>query len=128
MKHDLLADMFSMIKNSEKIGRNECLVQVSRMISEVLAVMESHRYIGKFELVPGERGKNYRVELLGKINNCNVVRPRFSVKKREFIKWEKRFLPASDIGLLILTTPKGVMDHKKAKKQGTGGKLLGFVY
>lgn len=128
MKHDLLADMFSMIKNSEKIGRNECLVQVSRMIGEVLAVMESHRYIGKFELVPGERGKNYRVELLGKINNCNVVRPRFSVKKREFIKWEKRFLPASDIGLLILTTPKGVMDHKKAKKQGTGGKLLGFVY
>jgi len=128
MKHDPLADMFCVIKNSERTGRGECLVRVSRIIGEVLGVMESHKYIGKFELVPGERGRRYRIKLLGKINNCNVVRPRFSVKNREFIKWEKRFLPASDIGLLIVTTPKGVMDHKKAKQDGTGGKLLGFVY
>lgn len=128
MKHDPLSDMFSMIKNAERIGKKECLVPTSNIIGETLRVMESHRYIGRFELVPAERGKRYRVELLGRINDCNVVRPRFSVKKAEFIKWEKRFLPASDIGLLIVTTPKGVMDHKKAKKDGTGGKLLGYVY
>lgn len=128
MKHDPLSDMFCTVKNAEKTGRKECLVPVSRMIGEILRVMEGHRYIGRFELVPGERGKRYRVELLGRINDCNVVRPRFSVKNRELIKWEKRFLPASDIGLLIMTTPKGVMDHKKAKKEGTGGKLLGYVY
>jgi small subunit ribosomal protein S8 len=128
MKHDPVADMFCVIKNSERTGRKECLVHVSSMIGEILRVMEAHKYIGKFELVPGERGKRYRIGLLGRINDCNVVRPRFSVKKNEFIKWEKRFLPASDTGLLIVTTPTGVMDHKKAKEKETGGKLLGFVY
>lgn len=128
MKHDPLADMFSVIKNSERIGRKECLVEVSRVIREVLEVMERHKYIGRFEAVPGERGKRYRVELLGRINDCNVVRPRFSVRKKEFIKWEKRFLPASDMGILIVTTSGGVMDHKRAKEEKTGGKLLGYVY
>ena len=52
----------------------------------------------------------------------------FSVKKGEFIKWEKRFLPANGIGILILSTTKGVMDHQKAKKERLGGTLLGFVY
>lgn len=128
MKHDPLSDMFSVIKNAEGIGMKECLVPVSRIIGEILGVMESHKYIGRFELVPGMRGKRYRVELLGKINKCSVIRPRFSVKRMEFIKWEKRFLPAANIGLLIVTTPKGIMDHKKAKENGTGGKLLGYVY
>jgi small subunit ribosomal protein S8 len=46
----------------------------------------------------------------------------------EFEKYEKRFLPAKSFGLLILTTPKGVMDHNKAKELRVGGKLLAFVF
>lgn len=128
MKHDPLADMFSALKNAEKMGNNECHVSVSRLIGEALRVMEEKKYIGKFELVPGDRGQAFKVQLLGKINDCNVIRPRFSVKNREMIKWEKRFLPSAGIGILIITTPKGVMDHNNVKEDGTGGKLLGFVY
>ncbi len=128
MRHDLLADVFATIKNTEAIGRPKCTIPASKVIKGALKVMQKHGYIGEFEYVKDGKGGKYNVSLMGKINNCNVVRPRFSVKNREFIKWEKRFLPASDIGLLIVTTPKGIMDHKKAKKDGTGGKLLGFVY
>ena len=128
MKHDPLADVFCSIKNMEAIGKKECVTPASKLIRSVLKIMEKHGYIGGFELVNDGKGGRFRVKLTGKINNCNVIRPRFSVKKREFIKWEKRFLPAEKIGILIITTPNGVTDQEDAKKQGTGGRLMGFVY
>jgi len=68
------------------------------------------------------------VELIGNINKCGVIKPRFPVKKNEFEKWEKRFLPAKDFGILLVSTPKGVMSHKEAYKNGIGGRLLAYVY
>jgi len=128
MRHDLLADVFSVIKNTESIGRSECITPASKVIKGVLKVMQKHGYIGEFEYIDDRRGGRFRVRVLGRINNANVIKPRFSVPVSEFIRWEKRFLPADNVGILILTTSKGIMDHKEAKEKGTGGKLLGFVY
>ncbi len=68
------------------------------------------------------------MELKNRINDCGVIKPRFSVKVDEFEKWEKRFLPARDVGILIVSTPNGVMTHKKVKEAHTGGRLLSFVF
>jgi small subunit ribosomal protein S8 len=43
-------------------------------------------------------------------------------------KWEARYLPARDFGLLILTTTEGIIGHDEARKKGIGGKLLAYVY
>ena len=43
-------------------------------------------------------------------------------------KWESRYLPAKNFGLLILTTTKGILSQDEAKKNGIGGKLLAYVY
>jgi small subunit ribosomal protein S8 len=128
MKHDLLADVFSVIKNTEAIGRKECNTPASRAIKGVLKTMQKHGYIGEFEHIEDGRGGRFRIRLQGKINNANVIKPRFSVPVSEFIRWEKRFLPADGVGILILTTSAGIMDQSEAKKKNTGGKLLGFVY
>ena len=128
MKHDPLADMFSVLKNMEAIGRTECIVPASGTIKDVLQVIHQHKYIGAFELIDDGKGGKFRVKLIGKINDCGVIKPRFSVRKGEFIKWEKRYLPSSETGLLIMTTSKGIMDQRNATKSGTGGRLLGYVY
>lgn len=128
MKHDNLADMFSIIKNTEAVGKKECAVPASKLIGNILKIMHDAEYIGKIERIGDiDKGK-YKVELIGNINNCRVIKPRFYVKHDEFIKWEKRFLPANGIGILLVTTSKGVMEHKEAKKGGLGGQLLGYVY
>jgi len=126
MKHDLIADVFSSIKNMENMGKKTAEVPSSKLTENILNIMKERGYIGNFSAI--KRGRFFQIELNGKINDCNVIKPRFSVKKEDFIKWEKRFLPANDIGLLILSTSKGVMDHQKAKKEMIGGTLLGFVY
>ncbi|MEM4702803.1 MAG: 30S ribosomal protein S8, partial [Archaeoglobaceae archaeon] len=68
------------------------------------------------------------VELTGNINNCGPIRPRFSSKVTEYEFYERRFLPARDFGILIVSTTKGVMSQKEAKELRLGGVLLAFVY
>ena len=124
MKHDILADCMSALKNAESVGKEECLVPASNLIKNVLEVMKKNGYIEDFERVENK----FRVKLNHKINDCNVIRPRFSVKIDEFEKWKKRYLPARGFGILILSTNQGVKDHREAEKKGIGGKLLCYVY
>ena len=128
MIQDTLADALSTIKNGEKIGKRECVTRASKEIRAVLEVMQSKSYIGAFEFIDDGKSGKFKVELKGKIIDTNVIKPRFSVGIEEFEKWEKRMLPAKGVGLLILTTPKGVMDHNKARELHVGGKLLAFIY
>lgn len=128
MRQDSLADMFSALKNMEAIGRKECVVPNSKLIRSILKVIHDNKYISDTELIEDGRGGKVKVSLSGRINNCNVIKPNYSVKISEFIKFEKRYLPAQNVGILILTTSKGIMDQKEAAKKGTGGRLLGYVY
>lgn len=128
MQHDLLADVLSSIKNADRIGKKECVVKASKLVKNVLNVMKEKGYIGNFEFINDGKSGKFRVELKNRIIDCNVIKPRFSVKVGEFLKYEKRFLPAREFGILILTTSKGVMDHIKAKELRIGGKLLAFCY
>jgi len=128
MLQDPLADVLSTIKNAERVGKKNCTTPASKLMKSVLKVMQTHGYIGAFEFIEEEKKGKFKVELKGRIIDSNVIKPRFSVKVDDFEKWEKRFLPAREVGILILTTPKGIIDHKKAKQLHTGGKLLAFVY
>src|SRR5438046_7414686 len=54
------------------------------------------RSIQSFELIEDGRGNLYRVSLVGSINNCGVIKPRFAVKRTDLEKYEARYLPAQD--------------------------------
>lgn len=126
---DPLANALSTIMNNEVRGKKECLIYpASKLVINVLKTMQKEGYIGNIEYIEDGRGGKLKVELLGRINKCGVIKPRFPVKKDEFEKWEERFLPARDIGILIVSTSKGVMTHIEAKRQGFGGVLLAYVY
>ena len=129
MPHDPLSDAMTLIKNAEVTGHMECVINPSsKLIGHVLKVMQEYGYIGNFEFVEDGRAGHFRVELIGNINRCGAIRPRFSARRSELEKYESRYLPAQDFGVLILTTTKGVLSHRQAKDEGVGGKLLAYVY
>jgi small subunit ribosomal protein S8 len=90
--------------------------------------MQKNNFIGVFEFIDDGRSGKFKIELTNRINDCNVIKPRYPVKVDEFEKWEKRYLPARGFGILILSTNKGVMTHEEAKKKKLGGKLLAYVF
>ena len=129
MQSDPLNDAMSVMKNAAAIGKSECIIQPSsKLIGRVLKVMQDHGYISQFEYIEDGRAGQFKVTMKGAINNCGVIKPRYSVKKSDLEKFESRFLPAQDFGVLILTTTQGVITHAKAKELGVGGKLLVYVY
>jgi len=128
MLQDPLADALTVVKNAERIGKDECVVKANKLVGNILKVMHENAYIGSFETLEDGKGGMFKVELVGKIIDTRAIKPRFAVGIDGYEKWERRFLPAHNIGLLIVSTPKGVVDHKKAKELGLGGRLLSYVY
>ncbi|RLA93348.1 MAG: 30S ribosomal protein S8 [Deltaproteobacteria bacterium] len=126
---DPLSDGLSTINNNEIRNKKECILSpASKLLGNVLRVMQLSGYIGEFEFIDDGRSGKFRVQLLGRINKCGAIRPRFRTKVEDYEKWEKAFLPSRDVGILIVSTPNGVISHREAKKMGVGGRLLAFVY
>lgn len=126
---DPLADALTNIRNNELQGNATATIRpASKLIGHVLSVMQKENYIGNFELVDDGKAGIFNVELEGNINKCGVIKPRHAVKKDEFEKFEKRYLPAKNFGILIVTTPEGIMTHNEAKERGIGGRLLAYMY
>tara|TARA_B100001146_G_scaffold70563_1_gene62396 strand:- start:658 stop:1047 length:390 start_codon:yes stop_codon:yes gene_type:complete len=129
MQFDPLSDAFTQIFNAEQAGHYEVTVNpASKMLGSMLSIMQSSGYVGEYQRIDDGRGGAYRVELIGAINRCGVIKPRHSVKRAEFDKWESRYLPARDFGVLILTTNQGIMNHYDAKKERVGGRLLAYIF
>lgn len=126
---DTLANGLTTIINNEMRNKRECIISpASKLLGRVLRIMQLNGYIGEFEFIDDGRSGKFRVQLLGRINKCGAVRPRFSIKVGESEEWEKKFLPSRDVGILVISTPKGVLSHKEAEEKNVGGRLLAFVY
>ena len=129
MQCDPLNDAMCVIKNAALNGKSECVIQPSsKLIGRVLKVMQDRGYITQFEYIEDGNAGKFRVMLDGAINDCGVIKPRYSVSVTDVERFEARFLPAQDFGLLILTTTAGVITQSRAKELGIGGKLLAYVY
>ncbi len=57
-----------------------------------------------------------------------MVKPRHAVTVDEYQKYEMRYIPSRDFGILIVSTPKGIMSNKDAKEKHFGGRLIAYVY
>ena len=129
VKVDLVADNLRTMVNAERLGRKQVLLKTSsKTMIRFLRVMQKHGYIGEFEIIDDHRQQKVVVELIGRVNKCGVISPRFDVKNTHYEKWCNNILPSRQFGYLVMTTPYGIMDHEEARKLQTGGKILGFFY
>jgi small subunit ribosomal protein S8 len=126
---DTLANGLTTVINNEMRNKRECIISpASKLLGRVLRIMQLNGYIGEFEFIDDGRSGKFKIQLLGRINKCGAIRPRFSVKMDKFEEWEKKFLPSREVGLLVISSPEGVLSHKEAKEKSIGGKLLAFIY
>ena len=129
MQMDILSDALTKMRHYEETGRKEVILKpTSNLLLNVLSTLQTNHYIGEVEKIDDGRGGKFRVQLLGRINKTAAIRPRFPVKVTDIVNMEKKYLPAVDFGILVLSTPKGIMSQTEALKQHVGGRLLAYVY
>jgi len=124
MSQDVISDALNKMLNASRAGKTTVLVKRhSKLLLSVLAIAKLRGYV-----------KNYRVENnilnieIGRLNSCRAIKPRFIVQVADIEKYSKRYLPAKDIGIVIISTPQGLMTHPVAEEKNLGGALIAYFY
>jgi small subunit ribosomal protein S8 len=97
----------------------------SKLLLSVLAIAKLKGYVKSYKVA--EDGRQLTIEL-GKLNGCNAVKPRFVVQVDEIEKFVSRYLPARDMGVIIISTSQGIMTHQTAIEKNVGGSILAYMY
>lgn len=126
--NDPLADSMSKMNNAVKALNKKVTLKKNKLLVKVLDVLKENSYIGSYEIVDNGKSGFVNVNLIGTINQCGIIKPRFPVKIDDLETIEKRFLPAKDFGVLIISTNKGLLTQKQAREQNVGGTLIAFCY
>ena len=125
---DRLAEAINVIKTHERMGRAECIVNSTKFLKSVLVTLKKETYIDDFEEFKDGKIMKIKVKLSNRINEIGVIKPRYAIQKDSIQKYEARYIPSKDFGILLLTTPKGLMTNREARQNMTGGRLVLYVY
>lgn len=127
--NDPLANMLSKMQNALRVGKKEVEVRpVSSLVIRILDLLKAHGYVTHYEITDTTKGKFARVTGFDNVNKCGVIKPRFNFKVAEIIEYEQHYLPAKGFGIVVVSTPKGIMTSEEARNARLGGKLLAYCY
>ena len=125
MSHDIVADALNQVMNAKRAGKNELVVErYSKFLLNVLSVAKKHKYLA-YELE--EESKKLKIRILS-LNECKAIKPRFDIRIGDIEKYMRRFLPARDFGIIIISSSKGLVTHKEAYEKNIGGSLIAYFY
>ena len=126
---DIISNMMSAIRNAEAVRKREVVIYPSSKFAiEILKLLKREGYIEDFQVINDGRGNKLRIILNGSINECKAIKPRFPVNKDNLTEYVKQYLPSREIGILIVSTSKGVKTHRECLEENIGGVLVAYVY
>ncbi len=126
MSHDVIADALNMIKNAKRARKETVEVKIfSNLLIEILKIMKQEGAIKKYKI--DAKKKSLKITP-GEISECKAIKPRFSVDKTQIEKYRRRYLPARNVGTMLISTNKGLLTHEEALEQNIGGCLIAYYY
>ena len=127
--NDPIADLLTRLRNSTRVRKAELLVPYSCMKADISAILKKEGYITDFE-VKSEGKPQLRI-----VNKFAGKTPAITGLKRVSRPGLRRYVGAEDIprvlggmGISIISTPRGVLSGREARRQKVGGELLAYVW
>jgi len=123
---DSIADMLNQIKNAQILSYEEVKIPFSKLRYEVVKILEQEKFIDKIDKLGKKNRKIIKISL--KYENG---KPAISGLKRISKPGRRVYFSVKEIkpvrggyGLAIISTPKGLMTDKRAKKEKIGGEVI----
>ncbi len=127
---DQIADLITRIRNAVMVGKNEILVPTSKLKAGVVEVLAKNGYVTSFEIMDGEPRGMLKV---------TIFEPGATARIHEIVKVSKPgrrvYSGASELpviksgrGMVIVSTSRGLMTGREAKKNHLGGEVLVKVW
>lgn len=127
---DPIADLLARIRNAARAQKIDMFVPYSRIKAEVVRILKEEGYIADYSVDTG--AAHPRIKITNKLvdHTCAITGLR-----RVSRPGLRRYVGAGEIprvlggmGTVILSTPRGVLSGREAKKQKVGGELLAYVW
>jgi small subunit ribosomal protein S8 len=128
---DPVADFITRIRNAHRARHQKLDVPTSRLKTEIARILKEEGYIANYKAAEEDGKKLLRVYLKYGPNNEAVIRDLQRVSKpgcRVYVGKDDIRRVQGGLGISIITTPKGVMTGRQARREGVGGEVLCEVW
>ena len=129
---DPIADMLTRIRNANTAKHDTVDVPSSKMKLAIAKILLDEGYIKSYELVENGKFNDIRITLkYGASKNEKIISGLQRISKpglRVYANKEERPKVLGGLGVAIISTNKGVITDKEARKLGVGGEVLCFVW
>ncbi|MFQ5455931.1 MAG: 30S ribosomal protein S8 [Nitrospirota bacterium] len=128
---DPIADMFTRIRNANARKHERVDIPYSKLKFQIAGILKDERFIEGFDIVKEKEHENIRIalkyvnedqEVISGIERCSKPGLRVYVDRKNIPRVKGGF------GIAILSTSKGIMTDRKARRSNVGGEVLGYIW
>ena len=131
MMTDPIADMLTRVRNANAIKRDQLDMPASRIKVGIAEALKSEGFIADYEVVEGKPSSTLRITLKYGPDGESVIRDIQRVSKpgcRSYSGAKNLPRVVRGLGVQILSTPKGIVSDRVARRENVGGEVLCKVY
>ncbi len=128
---DPIADMLTRIRNANRAGHPRVTLPASRVGVEIARVLKDEGYLAAYAVAPGEHGGNLEISFRPKVTRGRALAGLRRISKPGLrVYARKREIPRvlGGLGIVILSTSRGIMSGQQANRLGLGGEVLCYVW
>ena len=128
---DTIADMLTRIRNANSMGYEDVTVPASKLKVELARILKEEGFIKEYKVVSEGVEKNILLTLKYGNKKERVITGLKRISKpglRVYVKSDEVPKVLNGLGIAIISTSKGIMTDKEARKQNLGGEVLAYVW
>ncbi len=128
---DPIADLLTRMRNANQMRYNEVVVPSSKVKMEIVKILKDEGYITDYKTEKVEVQDNIIITLKYGKNKERVISGLKRISKpglRVYAKAEEIPTVLNGLGISIISTSKGIMTGKEAKKENLGGEVLAYIW
>ena len=128
---DPIADLLTRIRNANQMRYNEVVVPSSNVKLRIVEILKSEGYIENYKVEKNDVQDNIVITLKYGKNKERVISGLKRISKpglRVYAKAEEVPVVLNGLGISIVSTSKGIMTGKEARKENLGGEVLAYVW
>ena len=131
MMTDPIADMLTRIRNGNNARHDSVDVPASNIKKQIAQILLDEGFIKSFDVIDDSKQGMIRIQFKYGQNNEKIISGIKRISKpglKVYVKSNEIPKVLGGLGIAILSTSSGVMTDKEARKEGTGGEVLCYVY
>lgn len=128
---DPIADMLTRIRNANTVGHEVVEIPASKMKKSIAEILLEEGYIGGYDVVDDNKQGIIKVQMKYGANKEKVINGIKKISKpglKVYAKANEVPRVLGGLGIAIISTSKGVISDREARKLGVGGEVICYVW